>query len=343
MTIIQEIISVSMEISLLTRNSRETEIQFVDSIWTRRSSNYLTRLLFLGEKLNIFEINQEKIRLTNNGRLLLEKCTIKNGNAYSDENSEQMNFLKEEFWNTEKILDDFKKMLKYFFEYNSHADMKCVIMIKTSTGEITTPPSNDKLFADRFTEAYLEEIGIFERKDEINNRTGDVETVLYCKNFAKEVSKIRNNVKEVTEEELAKKIAENKEIGNEGEEEVLKTEREKFREEGRIDLSMTIKQESVTNAYAGYDIKSYEDKNSKLIEYDKLIEVKTTRSTSPRFFWSSNEIKVAKREGEKYWIYLWTNWNSSKKSLEKIQNPYKRFFIDSTEEPKCTGYFFDKI
>ena len=88
MTIIQEIISVSMEISLLTRNSRETEIQFVDSIWTRRSSNYLTRLLFLGEKLNIFEINQEKIRLTNNGRLLLEKCTIKNGNAYSDENSE---------------------------------------------------------------------------------------------------------------------------------------------------------------------------------------------------------------------------------------------------------------
>ena len=59
------------------------------------------------------------------------------------------------------------------------------------------------------------------------------------------------------------------------------------------------------------------------IEYDKFIEVKTTRSSSPRFFWSSNEIKIAKKEGEKYWIYLWINWNSSKKKLEKIQNPYK--------------------
>ena len=54
-----------------------------------------------------------------------------------------------------------------------------------------------------------------------------------------------------------------------------------------------------------FRVKSYYDKNSKLIEYDKLIEVKTTRSSSPRFFWSSNEIKVAQREGEKYWIYLW--------------------------------------
>lgn len=343
MTIIQEIIKVSMDINLLTRSSPETEIKFVESIWTTRSNDYLRQLLFLGEKLNIFEINHDKIRLTKNGLFLLEKCTIKNGTKYSNENSEQMSFLKEEFWSTEKILGEFKKMLEYFSEYNSNADMKCVIIIKTNTGHITRPPNNDKLFADKFTEAYLQEIGIFERKEETNNRTEDTETVLYCKNNTKELSKLKNNVKRVSEEELAKKIAENKELGNEGEKAVMDIEKEKFREDGRIDLSMTIKQESVTNAYAGYDIKSYYDKNSKLIEYDKLIEVKTTRSSSPRFFWSSNEIKVAQREGEKYWIYLWTNWNSNKRKLNRIQNPYKRFFIDSTEKPKCTGYFFDKI
>ena len=95
MTIIEEIISVSIEINQLTRNSRETEIKFVESIWTRKSKYYLTKLLFLGEKLNIFEINRDKIGLTKNGRYLLEKCTIKNGSVYSNENSEQMNFLKE--------------------------------------------------------------------------------------------------------------------------------------------------------------------------------------------------------------------------------------------------------
>ncbi len=343
MTIINEIISVSMEISLLTRNSSETKIKFVESIWTRKSKDYLTKLLFLGDKLNIFEINHDKINLTKNGRYLLEKCTIKNGSAYSNENSEQMNFLKEEFWSTVKVLEDFKKMLEQFSEYNSNADMKKVIKIKTSSGKIIITTSDDKLFADRFTAGYLEEIGIFERKDEKNNKTGDIETTLYCKNYVNEISKLKNNVTELSEEELAKRLAENKEIGNEGEKKVIEVEKEKFREEGRIDLSMTIKQESVTNAYAGYDIKSYHDKNSKLIEYDKLIEVKTTRSASPRFFWSSNEIKVAQREGEKYWIYLWTNWNSGKERLERIPNPYKRFFTDSVEKPKCTGYFFDKI
>ena len=78
MTIIQEIIKVSMDINLLTRSSPETEIKFVESIWTTRSNDYLRQLLFLGEKLNIFEINHDKIRLTKNGLFLLEKCTIKN-------------------------------------------------------------------------------------------------------------------------------------------------------------------------------------------------------------------------------------------------------------------------
>ena len=343
MTLLKEIISVSMNIRSLTRNSTETEIEYVESLWTRKNNDYLREILLLAEKLDIFKINHEKISLTKNGRLLLEKCTIKNGKRYADENLEQMNFLKEEFWNSKKILDEFKKMLEYFSEYNVKADMKHVIMIKTSTGKNIVGANNCKLFANKFTTAYLEEIGIFERKEETNDITGDIETAMYCKNYDKKISNLRNNVMELTEQELAERIAENKEIGNQGEEEVLKREKDKFREEGRIDLSITIKQESVTNAYAGYDIKSYLDKNSKLIEYDKLIEVKTTRSSSPRFFWSSNEIKIAKKEGEKYWIYLWTNWNSSKKSLKRIQNPYKRFFIDSTEKPKCTGYFFDKI
>ena len=330
MTIIQEINDISSVVISLTINTPSTEIKYVESRWTKKPKQYLKNLLNFSVKLNIFEINDNKISITEIGILLFEQCTIKNGKRFLEDTFEQRNFLKEIFWYTPQILNDFKKMINQFSEYNAKGDLKFVLTTNHNF--------------DRFLLVYLQEIGILKLKQELNEVTGQPETILYCENSIDSISKLRNNVTELSEEELDEKIAENKEIGKKGEEKVLEIEKERLRKEGRIDLAMTIKQVSVTNAYAGYDIKSYKDKNSKLNEYDKLIEVKTTRSSSPRFFWSSNEVKVAESEGERYWIYLWTNWErEASRKLERIQNPYKRLFTDNVEVPKCTGYFFDKI
>ena len=54
---------------------------------------------------------------------------------------------------------------------------------------------------------------------------------------------------------------------------------------------------------AGYDIESF-DGPSPPVAYDRFIEVKGAKSDKLRFFWSDNEIKVAKKLGKRYWIYF---------------------------------------
>jgi hypothetical protein len=53
---------------------------------------------------------------------------------------------------------------------------------------------------------------------------------------------------------------------------------------------------------AGYDILSYYDINSE--ENDRFIEVKSYWWNTPYFYWTQNEIRVAKKEKERYCLYL---------------------------------------
>ena len=53
---------------------------------------------------------------------------------------------------------------------------------------------------------------------------------------------------------------------------------------------------------AGYDISSYEDKSSQ--EHDRFIEVKGYKGIKPYFYWSRNEIEIAKQRKNQYFLYL---------------------------------------
>lgn len=53
---------------------------------------------------------------------------------------------------------------------------------------------------------------------------------------------------------------------------------------------------------AGFDIMSFEHKSSTC--HDRFIEVKTYTGTSPQFFWSRNEMRVAEEKGRGYYLYL---------------------------------------
>ena len=66
-------------------------------------------------------------------------------------------------------------------------------------------------------------------------------------------------------------------------------------------MQRQIKQISEIDVRAGYDIISYENDESTF--YNRFIEVKAIPQR-PSFFWSKNELEVAKLQGEKYFLYL---------------------------------------
>lgn len=91
---------------------------------------------------------------------------------------------------------------------------------------------------------------------------------------------------------------------------------------------------------AGYDIESYKDDSSLLL--DKFIEVKSYTG-KPRFFWSSNEVNVAKEKKNRYYLYLVDRDAMGDKSYcpTQINDPANCLFSDGSWTHRDDGYFFE--
>lgn len=104
--------------------------------------------------------------------------------------------------------------------------------------------------------------------------------------------------KKITIEQLQKDLDEAEEAGKKAELFVFEYEKRRLT---NPDLHNEIKRISDIDVGAGYDIISFDTDNSN--SFDRFIEVKAiAQSTS--FFWSRNEINVAKRENRRYHLYL---------------------------------------
>jgi len=99
-------------------------------------------------------------------------------------------------------------------------------------------------------------------------------------------------------ESMKKQLEEQEEQGEKAELYVLEYERNRLAES---DNSSQVKRISEIDVSAGYDIVSYDDKNSAV--FDRFIEVKSFKG-NVHFYWSKNEIDVAMFLGDKYYIYL---------------------------------------
>lgn len=90
---------------------------------------------------------------------------------------------------------------------------------------------------------------------------------------------------------------------------------------------------SEMDAGAGYDIKSYKDDKSIIL--DKFIEVKSYSSkkldSKPYFFWSLNEAEVASQEKNNYFLYIVDSDNIENNHYEPIiiKNPFDEIFNSS--------------
>jgi hypothetical protein len=98
-------------------------------------------------------------------------------------------------------------------------------------------------------------------------------------------------------------LKEKKEVGDIAENAVLDYELARLKNLGCNVESMCIRRISQLRVNAGYDIESF-DKASSDMNFDRFIEVKGARSSSLHFFWTDNEMTVAKKLGKRYWIYF---------------------------------------
>jgi len=117
-----------------------------------------------------------------------------------------------------------------------------------------------------------------------------------------------------------------RQYGQLAEEFVLNKERERLTGAGRNDLAQLVKKISDQNIAAGYDILSFDGRESDIC-HDRFIEVKGTTSSRILFYVSNNELDTARKLRDKYWIYCVLNIKAIKsKKMIMIRNPYKTVF-----------------
>lgn len=133
-------------------------------------------------------------------------------------------------------------------------------------------------------------------------------------------------------EELKKSLEQQQTYGEEAEKFVLHFENQRLKSQKNIDWVAEYW------ANAGYDIASYNDVESK--KQNRFIEVKSY-SGSPNFFWSRNEIEIARIRKEKYFLYLVNRDKMRFKDYMPIiiQNPYQFVLKNDIWNKRVEKYF----
>lgn len=121
--------------------------------------------------------------------------------------------------------------------------------------------------------------------------------------YAELVYLLTADSKAITEQQLEKILMENRKIGAQAENAVVEFERKRLDKLGKPAQASMVKRISTLNAAAGYDVESF-DGTSDDISPNRFIEVKATTGDEIRFYWSNNEMNVAKKKKEVYWIYM---------------------------------------
>lgn len=150
---------------------------------------------------------------------------------------------------------------------------------------------------------------------------------LFVKQFSRRI---------LSPETLKRKQAENDSIGLTAEKAVIDYEVKRLTNISLVPSE--IAHTSQENVLAGYDIKSFEnnlDSNSKRI--DRYIEVKAVSVEDFKFYWSRNEMEIAKVFGEKYFLYLLPVVSNNTFDFEKliiVNNPFKNIYSNGLEWKK---------
>lgn len=199
-------------------------------------------------------------------------------------------------------LNHFARELFEFFSLNQNT-----YRYEISTNENLLSDSHDR------TIHFFKYLGILTSNDFI---------VQVEKKYSELVYELMADSKGISEQQLEKSLIENRKLGAQAEHAIIEFEKQRLRKLGRFAQAELVKRISAINVSAGYDIESF-DGDTDVIFPDRFIEVKATQGTEIRFYWSFNEIRIAKKKKNSYWIYMLREFkeNDLKFSPVMINNP----------------------
>ena len=143
----------------------------------------------------------------------------------------------------------------------------------------------------------------------------------------------------MTQKQLEAILAEQKRIGDLAEEFTVEYEKKRLRKKKLNSESKKVQKISTKYVNKGYDVESFSKKSK---EANLFIEVKGRKWDLTSFIISINEIKTAKRLGEKYAIYFWNNVGSEnppKEPLKIINDPFRKLSFDECKN--CLNFLVE--
>lgn len=133
----------------------------------------------------------------------------------------------------------------------------------------------------------------------------------------------------MTLEELQTKLQQQIEAGQEAEEYAICFEKKRLLQLGLVSESEQVKCISDKLVNAGYDIISFTNAAS---EPNRFIEVKSV-GPDQSFYWSRNELEVARVLGCQYYLYLVDLTDPIEPAVNIIENPYSYLSLHAQLEP----------
>ena len=278
---------------------------------TEESSNYQT-VLDTCRFLNLVTVIKQNVNITNDGIQYLKHMTRDGSKAVLDPNTTQKNFL---LGLVEKQAITNSRMQRFFDKFQidfSQPDKKWFALQK-----ITELPDD-----------LVVEIGLVEsygNRLEVNKSKSTL------------VSKIKNR-SYVTEDDIVRNLDKQRRVGSDAEKYTVDYEKKRLISASFPDMALGVQKISDVDPYAGYDILSFNGGGQSYV-HNRRIEVKGTSTNINRFYWSRNEINVARKYGNEYWIYFWKNVGKSNYQVPKmIHNPYRRFFTQNEGKKEPVSY-----
>lgn len=143
------------------------------------------------------------------------------------------------------------------------------------------------------------------------------------KKYLELVYQLTADSKALTEQQLEKILMENRKLGAQAENAVVEFEKDRLNRLGKVAQAQLVKRISTVNVSAGYDIESFDGTSDEIFP-NRFIEVKASHGNEVRFYWSNNEMQIAKKKRDSYWIYMMKGFKEDKPEDSipiMIQNP----------------------